>query len=260
MRLVFIAALVTGATACQSKVPPWAVSTVTALGEGTQRGEPLAIPRLAPPPVLDGKLDDAVWAGAATAGPFIDTGSGKAAPDSLVPGFARLGWDDQNLYVGFVVHDRDAASPFARDAVDPHIWEKASGVEIMLQPGDPGDNVDYYELQVDASGAVFDTHWDDYMKPVTKAGADKIFGHMDWQSHLARGVEVVRGYWVVEAALPWSSLAAGRSPIPPKGGDVWRLNLYSFRDGQRQALGWSPLRGEGNFHKASRWGRIRFLP
>jgi hypothetical protein len=34
--------------------------------------------------------------------------------------------------------------------------------------------------------------------------------------------------------------------------------LYSFRDGQSQALAWSPLRREGNFHRAKRFGRLRF--
>jgi hypothetical protein len=29
--------------------------------------------------------------------------------------------------------------------------------------GDPGDNRDYYGIQVETGGAVFDTHWDDYM-------------------------------------------------------------------------------------------------
>jgi hypothetical protein len=53
-------------------------------------------------------------------------------------------------------------------------------------------------------------------------------------------------------------LVPGRAPIPPRPGDIWRLNLYSFRDGQRLALGWSPIRGQGNFHRSSRFGRIQF--
>jgi hypothetical protein len=53
---------------------------------------------------------------------------------------------------------------------------------------------------------------------------------------------------------------AGQQPSggSPSQGDVWRVNLYSFRDGQRQALAWSPILGEGNFHRASRFGRLRF--
>ena len=59
-------------------------------------------------------------------------------------------------------------APFGRDDVDPHVWGKSSGIELMLQPGDPGDNRDYYELQVDVGGAVFDSHFDDYNAPITR--------------------------------------------------------------------------------------------
>jgi len=39
---------------------------------------------------------------------------------------------------------------------------------------------------------------------------------------------------------------------------TWRLNLYTFRDGQRVSLAWSPVLGQGNFHRSSRFGRLRF--
>jgi hypothetical protein len=47
--------------------------------------------------------------------------------------------------------------------------------------------------------------------------------------------------------------------VPPRPGDTWRINLYSFRDGQRAALAWSPTLRRGNFHKASRFGRVVFV-
>ena len=43
-----------------------------------------------------------------------------------VAGFARAGWDDQHLYLAFVVADRDPTTPFSRDTIDPHIFAKAS--------------------------------------------------------------------------------------------------------------------------------------
>jgi hypothetical protein len=242
-----------------AREPEWSKSSARALGDDTIAGAPVKLPRFATPPVLDGKLDDAVWANAATLGPFVDTFSGAVAEKHPVATFARAGWDDKNLYLAFVVRDRAPSSPFGRDDADPHIWGKSSGVEIMLQPGDPNDNRDYYEIQVDVGNAVFDSHWEDYMTPVSGSGADKIFGHMDWSSHVERASYVMSGhFWSVEIALPWSSLATGRVAIPPRPGDVWRMNLYSFRDGQRLALGWSPIRGQGNFHKSARWGRVQF--
>jgi hypothetical protein len=229
-------------------------------GEGTIAGAPAPIVRFASPPVIDGKLDEAVWQTATVLGPFVDTGDGHAVRASHpVDATARIGWDDQRLYLGFVVADKKPVAPFPRDAVDPHLWASASAVELMLQPGDPGDNRDYYEIQVDTAGAIFDTHWDDYMIPLQGGPADRVFGHQDWSCAAERAATVDPGRsYTIEMALPWRAFVHGRSPIPPRPGDVWRMNLYSFRDGQRLALGWSPIRGEGNFHRSSRFGRVRF--
>ncbi len=238
--------------------PSWTRLEAGQAGDATVAGEPPTVPRARIQPKLDGALDDAAWGSAAKLGPFVDPGAGGEAPKHPVAALARLTWDEQNLYLGVVVHDRDAHSSFGHDDVDPHIWGASSGIELMLQPGDPGDNKDYYELQVDVNGAVFDTHFDDYNAPITGEGADRKFGHMDWSSRVVREVYRTSRLYAVEVALPWSSLAAARVAVPPKPGDVWRLNLYSFRDGQRRALAWSPLRGRGNFHKAERFGRVRF--
>ena len=61
-------------------------------------------------------------------------------------------------------------------------------------------------------------------------------------------------------ALPWSSITGVSVHVPPRPGDVWRANMYSFRNGQRDAMAWSPLLGQGNFHKAARFGKLRFVP
>ena len=240
---------------CHRPDPSWAVATGEHRGEPTITGEPLALPKLPAAPVLDGKLDDAAWAGAALVGPLVDPREGAAVPKSPVAAFARVGWTDEALWIGVVVHDRAPVAAFGRDEVDPHVWGKSSGVELILQPGDPGDNRDYYELQVDVGGAVFDSHFDDYNQPITGSGTGKIFGHQDWSSGVSRAIYRARGsFYSVEMALPWRAIAGARVAVPPAPGDVWRLNLYSFRDGQRFALAWSPLRGQGNFHRAARFG------
>jgi Carbohydrate family 9 binding domain-like len=236
MRSISLCACALALAACHPSDPSWTIAPSRHPGEATIAGEPIAVPRFAARPILDGKLDDAAWSQAAVLGPFVDPGGGGAADRHPVASWARLGWDDTNLYLGVVVRDRAPRSPFKRDDVDPHVWGAASGVELMLQPGDPGDNRDYYELQVDVAGAVFDSHFDDYNAPITGAGAAKIFGHQDWSSRAERAIFVEEGrYYSVEIALPWSSLAPGRTAIPPRAGDVWRCNLYTFRDGQRLA-------------------------
>jgi len=260
MRSAWLVMLLAASGCAKREVPTWARATGGTGGEGTITGSPLVVRRCAAPPAIDGALDDACWATANIAGPLVAPHDGRAVPDDdPVAGFAKLAWDERALFVGVVVRDPKPRSPFARDARDPHIWAEASGVELMLQPGDPGDNRDYLELQVDVAGAVWDTRFDDYNQPTAGAGPTKTFGHQEWDAKLERAVRVQEGaFYAVEAALPWAQVAPARVAVPPKEGDVWRVNVYSFRDGQRRALAWSPLRGQGNFHRASRFGRVRF--
>ena len=127
-------------------------------------------------------------------------------------------------------------------------------------PGDHGDNRTYFEVQVGVNREVWDTRFDDYNRPITGPRGKRRFGHQSWKSGIERAVHVDRaaGRYTLELALPWRALASKRAATPPKAGDVWRMNFYTFRDGQRHALGWSALLGKGNFHRASRFGRVRF--
>jgi hypothetical protein len=67
-------------------------------------------------------------------------------------------------------------------------------------------------------------HFDDYNAPIAGAGAAHTFGHQNWSSRTERAVHVERG------------------------------SFYSVEF----ALAWSPIRSQGNFHRASRFGRVRF--
>jgi hypothetical protein len=225
----------------------------------------LSIPKVAKNAIsIDGKLDEKPWQTAAKSGSFVAPGDGRMPSRSPVMARARLLWSETHLYVGITVDDKHPTSPFARGAKDPHVWAKASGIELMLQPGDHGDNKQYFELQVDVNEAVWDTRFDDYNRPrraVMVAGKRRmLYGHQSWDSKLERKVSIDKANerYTIEFALPWAALGKVRASLPPKSGDVWRANLYSFRDGQRYALAWSPIMRQGNFHKSSRFGKLVF--
>jgi len=172
-------------------------------------------------------------------------------------------YDDEGLHVRVDVYDPHPDAPFDPNARDPHLWERSSGVELMLQPGDPSDNRDYFEIQVDSRGAHWSTRFDDYNRPI-RVGPDgrRRFGDEDWEPSLAVTPEPLpggRGYRV-RFTVRWQDLQRIRAPTPPAPGQVWRANVYTFRDGQRDSLAWSPLLGQGNFHRSGRWGRLTFAP
>ncbi|MBI5531980.1 MAG: carbohydrate-binding family 9-like protein [Deltaproteobacteria bacterium] len=214
----------------------------------------------AKPIKIDGKLDDDAWKTAATTGPFVDVGKGTPNPAFPVQGSAKLTWDDKNLYVGFEIQSKSIVGGFPKDAKDPHLWEKDT-VEIMIDPDGDGDNLDYYEIQINPQNLVFDTRYDKYNEP--KDDAKNVYGHMDWSAKLKSAVVVDgeidkadagKGY-VVEAAIPWASFDKAKQ-VPPKPGDTWRMNFYGMKN--NGGMAWSPIMGEGNFHKATRFGKIVF--
>ena len=259
--VVLCAALVALGSACRQQAP-----TRPALDRRATRAA--QVPKLAAAFVeqdaitVDGQLDESAWRETPSTDPFVNPNDGRLEPGSPVNAKAWVLWSETTLYVAFMVNDRRPTSPFSPEDLDPHVWEHSSAVELMIQPGNPGNNRYYYEIQVDVVGAIWDTRFDDYNQPIT-GGPDsdkKHYGHQSWSSHLRKGIRVDKqaGHYVVELAIPFASLPSPQAKVPPQKGDIWRVNLYSFRDGQRQSLAWSPTLRQGNFHKASRFGQVLF--
>jgi hypothetical protein len=212
-------------------------------------------------PRIDGRLDEPVWQAAAATGPFRDVATGAPIPRDAVGGSALLFWDDTALYVGVTLVDTDVQGGFPAGAVDPHLWTQDTA-ELMFDPDGDGDGRDYFEIQIGPQDLVFDSRFDSYNAP--RGGPDGPFGHQDWSSGVQSAVVVLgtldqpgdrdEGY-VVEARLPWSAFVGARR-APPAPGDEWRANFYAIE--RNRGAAWSPILGEGNFHRASRFGRLRF--
>jgi hypothetical protein len=211
---------------------------------------------------IDGKLDEPAWSRAATAGPFVNVGTGEASSLGEVSGSAKLLYDEQALYVGFEVFDDDLRGGFDPSQPDLHLWLKDT-VEVMIDPDGDGDGRDYYEIQVGPQNLVFDSQFDAYNLPHVEPNGP--FGHQEWSANLKSAVEL-RGTlddnredegYTVEMAIPWASLAKAKR-VPPRAGDTWRMNFYAMQNNGGAA--WSPILGQGNFHLASRFGRVHFAP
>lgn len=207
---------------------------------------------------IDGKLDDAAWKDAPQVS-LMDVDTGRPAKNSPVSGNVRLLSNKEGFYVAFEVKQTDVVGGFEKGAKDPHLWTK-DAVEIMIDPDAEGDNQDYYEIQINPQGLVFDTQYDKYNEP--RKEPDGPFGHEEWSSGVKAAVTVQgtldksddtdEGY-TVEAFVPWKSFSKAKK-TPPALGDTWRVNFYAVKE--KHAVGWSPILKQGNFHKASRFGRI----
>ena len=179
-------------------------------------------------------------------------------------------WDDKYLYV-------------AARLEEPHVWATLSkrddivyrdnDFEVFVDP--EGDGRWYGEVEVNAHGAVFDLLLD---RPYSEGGRP----HTDWSPPGLRAAVSVDGTlndpsdvdrgWTVEIAIPYAALADhATAPLPPRPGDVWRINFsrvqwqhyvvegsYVKRPGTREDNWvWTPQHVL-DMHRPREWGFVEF--
>lgn len=210
----------------------------------------LTVYRAIDPIVPDGKLTEKSWERATSTGYFRRyDGDGPADPRTL----AKFLWDDTHLYIAFVAEDDDIWTTYTQHD-DPLYKEEC--VEVMIDADGSGQT--YFEFQVNAANAGYDASFES-----RRTGRD-----LAWNSGMRHGVHVEGtlnkrddrdNRWTVEIAIPLSAIRDAAN-IPPKAGDLWRLNVYRLekpREGGTRGSMWSPTL-VGDFHVLERFGVIEF--
>jgi len=205
---------------------------------------------------IDGRLDERCWQAAPRSPRFIDILTGKP---TLYDTRAAVLWDEENLYVGFWVEEPKVKASLTK--YGSHIYEN-NDVEVFIAGQDT-----YYEFEINALNTVYEAFfiWKDaYEKggyaeaPEFKRSNPKVrsFNGVGFTHHprgprlgswafqfpglktavhidgtLNDDSDTDRG-WTVELAFPWAGMkwlakADGRS-LPPKDGDVWRIDFSRF--------------------------------
>ena len=226
--------------------------------------------RVAEPPEIDGRLDDAAWKEAAWTADFVDIeGALKPRPHHRTR--VKMVWDARHLYIG-------------AELEEPHVWATLETRDSVIYHDndfelfvDPDANTHhYFELEINAFG----TEWDLLLeKPYRDGGPART----KWTMHgLASAVYVdgtindpadVDGGWSVELAVPWSALARAT----PQPGERWRMNFSRVQWRTRVKKGgyekvvdrslpvweqadnwvWSP-QGLVSMHYPEQWGIVQF--
>jgi uncharacterized lipoprotein YddW (UPF0748 family) len=225
--------------------------------------------------VADGRLDEPCWSLAEWSDDFADITGNPA----LKPRFRtriKMLWDDQYLYLAAELRETDIwATIRKRDAV---IF-KDNDFEIFLDPDGNGRN--YYEIEVNALGTIWDLMltkaYKEGGKPITRWNLDGMKTGIDVHGTL-NDPSSPDTSWIVEMALPLSSLMHGKQPSGrPADGVQWRVNfsrvewktevkgsaylketdLKTGKDLPEDNWAWSPM-GEVNMHIPGKWGRLEF--
>lgn len=224
---------------------------------------------------IDGRLNEAAWAVAPWSEDFVDIeGEHLAVPRRRTR--VKMLWDDEHLYIG-------------AELEEPHVWATLTqrdaviyndnDFEVFIDPD--GDTFNYYEVEINALGTV----WDLFLSEPYRDGGKAM---TEWDIEGLRSAVSVRGTmndpadqdegWVVELALPWSALAQhAPENRRPRGGERWRINFsrvqwrLDVREGAytktldtntgkplpEQNWVWSP-QGAVNMHMPEMWGVVEF--
>ena len=184
-------------------------------------------------PKLDGKLDDPQWATAPWTEAFVDI-QGSALPAPRHRTRAKMLWDDKYFYI-------------AAQLDEPHVWATLrkhdeivfhdNDFEVFIDPD--GDAREYYELEVNAFGTIFDL----FLHRRYKDGGPAEHG---WNAEGLKTAIHVNGTlndptdtdkgWSLEWAIPWSAFKPPawdkpgfgekeRGAAAPKPGETWRVNF-----------------------------------
>lgn len=208
---------------------------------------------------IDGKLDEGAWKNAKEA-ELTDTVTGRPAP---LKSTVRVLWDDTNLYIGFYCEDPDAWANYTQE--DDKLWEEEV-VELFIDPDSNEHN--YYEHEINPINVKVDL----YVINAGKRLKGGIQGWFDWDFKSIQSAVYVDGdgknsgtkdtYWTVEVAIPFDDLWE-LSEIPPKDGDMWRMNLYRIERGKPDDknddwyVAFNPTK-RGSFHTPWEFGKFYF--
>ena len=217
---------------------------------------PIACRRAAAPPVIDGKIDEAVWAQAQPVTfQMAWLPEGKQTPPRQTK--ARLLWDDSYLYFAAEMEDTDVFANVTEQ--DGPLWTN-DVFELFFKPS--RENQGYYEFEINAANAKFDM----FLPSRGSGGTSRHVKERDF--HIESRVAVHgtlndwsdkdKG-WTVEGRIPWSDFSptGGR----PAVGDTWlhALCRYDFSVGlEDPTLSSSAPLQKLSFHRYEDYVPLRF--
>ncbi|HTF20461.1 MAG TPA: carbohydrate-binding family 9-like protein [Chryseolinea sp.] len=242
-------------------------------------------------PVIDGKLNDAVWKNALRSAPFRDLIKGTK---TLLDTRAAVIWDEEFLYIAYWIEEPDVKATLKER--DAPIYND-NDVELFIAGSDG-----YYEFEINAYSTIYEVlfFWEqeftrkgyaqmaEFNRNDPKAREfngvgfkthprGKRIGFWNWDFPGLEKAVFVEGTlndhrdkdkgWTVELALPWKGLELlakgdGRS-VPPKPGDTWRMDFSRFntyKAPQDDSGGWAwSSHGVWDSHVPECFPFIRFV-
>jgi len=171
---------------------------------------------------VDGVADEEDWRAASVIELIVPWGDAEGEPVQRTG--VRMLWSHTDLYIVYACEDPYIGAEIV-DHDGPTYLEDA--VEIFATPNDE-DVYSYFGYEMNVRGTLLDyvTFWRD---------GERLSGGRGWQSEGVRIATTIDGTlnddsdvdsgWILEIAIPFDNFRHLGGRIPPRSGDVWRLNL-----------------------------------
>jgi hypothetical protein len=210
--------------------------------------------RASSPITIDARLDEAAWKQTPPVSPFVFGRSKEGEQEQTV---ARLLWDDENLYVSYLCHDKHI-SAYVTQRHGPVSNDDC--VEIFLSPN-PEKVTNYYTFEINAIGTMLNRCRTDWWKGPPTWEPEGVRYRTTFHGLPRKDESSDDAQWIVELAIPLRNFVRDAAHTPPQDGDQWRLNL--MRTGGKtnaQDSTWSPIAPPSrSFHTPTSFGWVRFV-
>ena len=226
--------------------------------------------RIDTPPVIDGRLDDAIWAHAPRTELYMDI-EGPAGATPTWDTSCAMVWDDTYFYIAAWMDE-------------PHLWGtltsrdsiiyRDNDWEVFIDPD--GDQIDYNEFEINVLGTEFDLRLTRGYRCGGNYDIEWDMTGLQAEVHLDGTVndptDIDRG-WSVEMAIPWTCMQdASTVRCPPGDTDIWWVN-FSRVQWPLEVVNGAYLKPEGatehnwvwspqfaiDMHRPEYWGWVQFV-
>ena len=228
---------------------------------------------------INGLMDEPAWSAAPWSDDFADIeGATRATPSQRTR--VKMLWDAKYLYIAADLAESDL---WATLKTHDEIVFQDNDFEVFVDPD--GDTREYYEIEVNALGTIFDLYLPVPYRAGGKANHNwtaegmRVAVHLDGTLNDSRDTDTG---WQVEMAIPWATFAPvapanggatfQRTARPPGIGDSWRINFSRVQwtlekrgDSYEKVMGkpednwtWTP-QWAIDMHIPQWWGFVTFV-
>jgi len=204
------------------------LAAAPAAGEDLAR-KTVAAHRTAEPPVLDGRLDDALWQQAS----YVEDLHVVESNEFAEPGQRSriyVAFDDENLYFAARFWDSDPAQIVAKVLSRKDVSFGEDGFTLTLDPFDQG-----------RSGYAFDVNPNGMRSEATFTDTDR--QNWDWEGIWYAAARQDDEGWTAETVIPLKTLSFDPSR------DAWGVNFTRWHGADNEQFGWVSYDREQNLER-----------